>query len=255
NAFLDALAHHRRAQGLPAISVDWGAWGDTGMASTDEVSRAFESRGFAMMPPESGMRALERLLEHNPVQRVVLDCQWSTIASNNYPGPTPAMLDTVLEAAMASKQDQTEGGTAHVDLVQLLTSTEDPDQRQSLLEENLTGLVARVLHMDGDDIDVEQPLVAAGVDSMMALELRNRIESTIGVGPTVVELLQGVSLRDLADRLLQRLPLVEPEVVSPANVETEDDTDELLAALSQLSSEEAAALLADASAEKGEIDL
>ena len=66
NAFLDALAHHRRAAGLPALSVNWGAWAEVGAAAREDRERRIQLQGVGAMTPAEGIAALEAALESGP---------------------------------------------------------------------------------------------------------------------------------------------------------------------------------------------
>src|SRR5438067_11260843 len=92
NAFLDALAHHRRAQGLPALSINWGPWSEVGLAvRTGTLDRA-RAQGVGAIDPASGLRALEHLLQTGPVQAAVLPADWPTLTASFPAGQLPPLV-------------------------------------------------------------------------------------------------------------------------------------------------------------------
>ncbi|MBM7093846.1 KR domain-containing protein, partial [Streptomyces sp. S12] len=84
NNFLDLLAQHRRAQGLPALSVGWGPWGDVGMAIKLDLTTFFHDRGLYPMSAEQGCRALGRLLTAPELPHaVVLGAKWTRVGETS----------------------------------------------------------------------------------------------------------------------------------------------------------------------------
>src|SRR5258705_11610111 len=77
NAFLDALAMHRRAKGLPAISIDWGPWSDIGAAAARNVGESASAAAIGGLTPEEGLRALERILREAKPRTVVARVKWA----------------------------------------------------------------------------------------------------------------------------------------------------------------------------------
>jgi NAD(P)-dependent dehydrogenase (short-subunit alcohol dehydrogenase family)/acyl carrier protein len=240
NAFLDGLAHFRRAHGLPAMSIDWGPWADVGMAGSDEMTRGFEARGFKMMPPETGLQALDRLFESDPVQPLVmLDC-WETLARQNFPGSAPAVMERLTAAQAADDDAASHDQTSVIERLETIT---DPEERRAVIESALREQVGRVLRMGPETIEPERPLTDVGLDSLMAVELRNRIESALGVKPTMIELLQGASVRALSSALLTRIPRA-PAIAGDAD---------LLAALAKMGTDQVESLLARATLSTAEV--
>jgi polyketide synthase 12/epothilone polyketide synthase D len=177
NTFLDALAHHRRAQGLPALSIDWGAFSDVGQAAAQENRGArFASRGIRSMTPAEGLAALERLLDGDRTQTAVIPIdvpRWVEF----YPALTSSRVLSRLLAARRAGAGRRAGDPA---VLEKLAAAE-PEARVGLLHEVLRAQVARVLRLPEAKVDVDAPLRSLGMDSLMGLELRNRIEATLDV--------------------------------------------------------------------------
>jgi acyl transferase domain-containing protein/acyl-CoA synthetase (AMP-forming)/AMP-acid ligase II/acyl carrier protein len=189
NTFLDALAHHRRAQGRPALSVDWGPFSVVGMgAALEERGLRAVSRGMETLTPDEGLSVLARLLGGDRVQVgvVPLDVRlWREL----YPAAASSrMLSRLVTAPRV--------GRPVGDLLERLAAAA-PGARAGLLEDAVRALVAQVLGIPEGQLDGDAPLTSLGMDSLLALELRNRIQAALGVTlpatllwsyPTVAEL-------------------------------------------------------------------
>lgn len=199
NAFLDALAHYRNRQGLPAISINWGPWA-VGMVTDLNLTEHFAMRGLGVITPEVGMRFLGHLIGQAAAQAAVLMADWRKLFA--FQPKVCAMV-----AHLAAESESGVGGveqSAVEDFLHVLLLSEPAEQNQ-LLEQHLQALAARVLRMDLDKIDCSQPLGALGLDSMMAMELKNRLELSLHVPVSVLDLLKGVSIAEFAQALLPRL--------------------------------------------------
>jgi acyl carrier protein len=216
-AFLDALAHYLRAKGLPALSIDWGAVSETGFGATAEgvrVHEYWESHGIHRITPRHVLAALELLIPQNISQVGVLKLDWSAL-QQFYPQLTKLPLVTYLTSEAAS--DDTHSSLieqAESAILQRLASTAD-EERKPVVELYLCEKVANVLRLPLSKIDVEQPLTALGLDSLMAIELKNRIELDLSVRIPIVTFLQGPSIAQftlqLLDQLAEALPYRPPE--------------------------------------------
>ena len=177
NAFLDALAHHRRAAGLPALSINWGPWADVGMAAA-QANRGdrLAARGMGSILPDQGIAALARIfaLDFTQVGATPLNIdKWIA----NYPMENPpfyANLQT--DAAAAAPSTSKQNGIRDA-----LLDAEPGRRRQSLFESYLREQVAQVLQLAPNRVPLDKPLKTLGVDSLMTLELRNRLESGLGL--------------------------------------------------------------------------
>ncbi len=176
NTFLDALAHHRKALGLPGLSIDWGAFSEVGLAAAqDNRGARLSGRGLRSMTPEEGLSAFERLLASDRAQAVVTPFdarQWVEL----YPAAASPMLSPLL----AGPSGAAERTRAEAGLVDRLAGAE-PAARARLLRGFVRAEAARVLRTPEDRLDVNALLTTLGMDSLMSLELRNRVEAALGI--------------------------------------------------------------------------
>ncbi|MEV0848027.1 amino acid adenylation domain-containing protein [Streptomyces sp. NPDC049954] len=193
NAFLDALAHRRRAQGLPALSLDWGPWATGMIEELGLVGHYLHSRGMSSLSPDVGMSVLERVIGQDHAQLLVATVvDWPTFLAW-YDAPPP--LVTELAAAARESAADTGGGFHEA------FREADDEGRRLLVTQRFTALVASVLRTGAEDLDASTGLSALGLDSLLAMELRARIQAELGIALPVVALLSGTSVGELADRL------------------------------------------------------
>ena len=174
NSFLDALATLRRQQGLPALSIDWGPFAEVGMAAAqDNRGNRLVSRGLTPLTPEEGHGLLAALL-HSPNAHVgalhMNTRQWL----ESFPHLAAASLFTYLvrDAKGSPKTD-----TNMRSKLQQAPAAE----RAGMLQTFLAQEIASVLRLDIAQVGRDVPLKSLGVDSLLGLELRNRLEAGLGV--------------------------------------------------------------------------
>jgi acyl carrier protein len=177
NAFLDALAHHRRALGLPGMSINWGPWAEVGLAAaqTNRGNR-LAARGLGSIQPEQGVEALARLWPQAAAQVGVmsLDLQrWFEYV--------PAAKQSRYFDELTLGQTSDKAKPEAINVRSALLDAEPGRQRRTTLEEHLREQVARVLRLAPARIGLDRPLKTLGLDSLMALELRNRLETSLGL--------------------------------------------------------------------------
>ena len=124
-----------------------------------------------------------------------------------------------------------------------------PVERARLLQSYVTEQVARVLGLSPSQLDIHQPLTNLGLDSLMAVELKNRIAADLGVNVPMVKFLQGFSVAQAASQLLEQLTaeVDNPSAIRPLAREHENDHRDktLLANIDELSEEQVDSMLAD----------
>ncbi len=170
NTFLDQLAAHRRALGLPGQAIAWGAWSGLGEAEEqrDRIARRREAAGTGWFSPEQGLRVFDRLLREDPTTSVVLAADWS-VFGEAVEG-RPSLFEDLLPAAEDSAAD---AAGASEDLLSMLEVTPAVG-REALLVSFLQQEVQAVLRLPA----APAPAVGffdLGIDSLMAVELRNRL--------------------------------------------------------------------------------
>ncbi len=209
NAFLDALAHHRRALGLPALSVNWGAWGG-GMAETAAARRRQASNGVEEIEPSRGLDLLAGMFGGGlPPQIGVFPVNWSKFGAQFYRG-IPPLLEHLLTAAPAPAAAHA-ANPRHWDTV-------PQTEREPGLKTFLRGELAAVLGMaDAARVPTKQGFFEIGMDSLMTVELVHRLESNLGIKLPANLAIDYPNVEALAGYLSSRLSAAPPHgEVAPA---------------------------------------
>jgi thioesterase domain-containing protein/acyl carrier protein len=207
NAFLDALAHLRRAEGKPASSLAWGPWAEIGMAAQAGRGESLARRGLGSLRPEEGLDLLGRLLARDPVHAGIVPVDWERLFD-----AFPAYRRAPLLREIAGDGAAAEAGAASV-LAALRAA--GPAERLAHLQALLAGQVGRVVGLPPAQLDPHVPLSSLGVDSLMAAELKARLERDLGMTLPIVRLLESPSLAELARVLLEPLDAGSPVAAVP----------------------------------------
>jgi acyl carrier protein len=233
NAFQDALAHRRRCTGLPAISINWGAWAE-GMAIRDGLAERRRKLGVDAMSTGEALRMLDYILLDKPAQVGVGFIRWKNLAGRYAHDQATPRLAAISEEPQTKRKD--------APLLKRLAGAPD-SRRRVILREHVHALALRVLGFSpARRIDVEQPLNGLGLDSLMALEFRNLLAAEVGQNLPSTLLFNYPALEALSAHLEgllfgvdgagQSAPKKPPAQLHPLDfVEdlTEEDVDKLLA--------------------------
>jgi acyl transferase domain-containing protein/acyl carrier protein len=237
NTFLDAFASYRRSLGLPATTINWGHLADVGyVARHPELSEFLTRLGILGFSPKQAMAALGRTLPKQPIQIGVLRMDWQQWARSVSKIRVPQRLSSLMsEPTEHHRSDE----ASHIRQTILHAP---PEERQEIVQTYVREQVARVLGTSAGKIDLERPLNELGLDSLMAIELKNRLESDLALSLPTSELMQSPSLSRLETVVIEQLatPVSTPSTPSLRRQET---AEQLLAKVDQLSDEEVATLL------------
>jgi natural product biosynthesis luciferase-like monooxygenase protein len=200
-AFLDGVAARRRAAGRTALSIAWGAWSDVGFAATEYGRRAharFEEAGMKRMTPDQGLEVLDRLLGSDPGACVaVLPVDPAALARHDEVlARLPILRELLGEAGQQS-------GSATAFLAGL--KQHDVAGQRKLLLDALLRIIAGVLKHGLERLEVDVPLTKLGLDSLVAVQFKNRVARDLGLEVRLVDALRGASIATLAERLLTEL--------------------------------------------------
>jgi acyl transferase domain-containing protein/acyl carrier protein len=197
NVVLDALAHMRRAQGLPAVSINWGALSEVGMVAQDsEVEEYFKRVGIGFFNPVQALEVLGKILEWNPVQvgAAVIDCPlWGQF--NPAWAASPRYRHLIADAIR-----QTAGAATNAFCAALFGLP--PEEHPEYVTTALVELISEIMRIPVDKIDRRQSLVNLGVDSLMAMELQTAIARKTGAKLSTLELMKGNAIEQLAAQVL-----------------------------------------------------
>ncbi|WP_374121250.1 SDR family NAD(P)-dependent oxidoreductase [Streptomyces sp. RS2] len=180
NAFLDALAAHRQALGLSAQSIAWGLWeqdsGMTGHLATGSTERM----GVAALPTETGLALLDGALAAGSPQLVAtrLDLPQLRRQRSHLPPVFHRLVGTpARRASTATGADRAQSGE---ELRHRLTGLGSEDRQRELVTIVRSQVAAVLGHERPEAVDVNRGFMDAGIDSLMALELRNRLGDLLG---------------------------------------------------------------------------
>jgi myxalamid-type polyketide synthase MxaB len=178
NAFLDALAHHRRSLGLPGLSINWGPWAESGMAAG--LRSRLESRGEGMIDPRIGVRLFTHALSRGMTQVAALRVDWSSYAAAYPRADLAALLSKLRQTgdrqSIAGKSAPADEGKATASRIIHRLRDAPIDRRSEMVEEFVQSQVGLVLGLQANAVSRTQGLAEMGLDSLASIELRTRLE-------------------------------------------------------------------------------
>jgi natural product biosynthesis luciferase-like monooxygenase protein len=203
NTFLDALAHHRRALGLHALSINWGPWAGAGHAETDygrEAHAKLDFLGIRQLPPRDGFEALRLLLERDSTQAAVISVDWNRLFENDAPVSRLPMLSEIVERHRPTAALIEGNGAEIAETLRAMPESEHRDFLMDFLSDRIT----ETLKLDtGFRIEPRRKLFELGFDSILAIELKNRLERSFQRPFSATLLFMYPTLESLTDHLLK----------------------------------------------------
>ena len=180
NAFMDALVHHRHALGQAGLSINWGAWAESGMAAA--MSRRSQQRlvelGIENIAPAEGLQAMGQLMGQEAPQVAVLPVEWSKWLKQF--ADIPPFFEHFRPQTTAQESDS---------FLQTL-ATSPLNKRWTRLTTHVRAAVGQVLGIgpSGNSISLQQGFFDYGMDSLTSIELRNYLQTSLesSLPPTLI---------------------------------------------------------------------
>jgi NAD(P)-dependent dehydrogenase (short-subunit alcohol dehydrogenase family)/acyl carrier protein len=203
NHFLDGLAAWRRQQGLAGLSIAWGPIAGEGMLN-DADQQTLKSMGVQALTPEEMLAVQARLLGGALHQQTVVHMDWRRFKALYQAGRTRPLLDLISvaqESTLVKDEPMQTEGALRQELASLA-----PNQRAKWMIPVLQQAVARCTKMNHpEQLDPEQSLLAFGLDSLMAVELRNWIRERFVLEVPFTDFLEGRTISSIARMLVEQL--------------------------------------------------
>jgi myxalamid-type polyketide synthase MxaB len=210
NAFLDGLVHHRRARGLPGLSINWGPWAEVGMAARLSLA----GQGVEKIEIADGLTVFGDLLaaaQHGPAQVGVWRVNWPAFQRRLPAGAAPSLLSGLLR-----RTPQSAAPAAAADDFLRRFHTTPEDRRIALLETSIHEKLVAVLGLDAShEIPPTRPWADLGLDSLMMVDLKNRLEQMLQMTLPVERLVRDIDTRTIAAFVVQKLSDAVPQESGP----------------------------------------
>lgn len=238
NAFLDSLAHYRQSLGLPALVINWGALGGEGyVARNERVAEFLARQGTTPLTPGEVLILMETFLNAGTTQAMAMRVDWSKWRQSSRGSQESPLLEHIYAAGVES----TETGVAKSDWRGRIEAA-SADDRIDVIGHAVRDVVGSVLRVKPEGLRLDQPLTDLGLDSLMAVEIENSIESAIGVALPPASLMRARTIGQIAALIsehiggatptgLAKVPTLEKESESTDQVDLEALSDEQIGRL------------------------
>ena len=242
NAFLDLLARERSTRGLPGLSINWGAWAEVGMAADRGLTDRLAAQGIGAFTASQGLAALARLLADRAAQVAVLQADWRRFVDRSGRTRQQPFLTELLESAASTPDPAAEPPSAELrDQLNKAPAA----RRKSMIAAFVRERAVRALGIDlASAIDPQTPLSELGLDSLLAVELRNTLGRAFRANLPATLLFDYSTLEALTDYLWNEVlageDIEEAQTKAPEIVRTGSA---MLADIAELSDEEVERLL------------
>jgi NADPH:quinone reductase-like Zn-dependent oxidoreductase/SAM-dependent methyltransferase/acyl carrier protein len=200
NAFLDSLTHHRRALGLPALTVNWGALGGEGyVARNQRVAEFLARQGTAELSPGEVTALLDSFLKRGVPQVMAIRIDWGKWGQFFRGLQENPLLERIFSSVEARG---TRGATGDW---RLKIESAAPEERGAIIGQAVREMVGSVLRVTPDTLRDDQPLTDIGLDSLMGVEIENSLESSLGVALPPSSLMRARTIGQIATLIAEHL--------------------------------------------------
>ncbi len=222
NAFLDTFGHYRSAEGLPGLTINWGAW-EAARTSVTAWSEFATRSGMLGLPEEQAFNALGRVIgATEPAQLVVARVDWSVLKPIYEVRRARPFLTLLGTASCETKQEGLRRTVDERAELQRLLSPLEPAARLELMTARIGEKVADVMALGSPEtLDPSQSLHDLGLDSLFAVQLRNRLQADLKMAIPVASIIAGPSTVELAALILESIEATGEVASAPGLVERE----------------------------------
>lgn len=200
NTFLDMLAHYRRNQGLTALTINWGPWSEVGHGATDYGRQAHAraaSYGITSLSVDKGLQVLEELLLNKNVGQIgVIPVDWSQFFQADSTVSTSPLFSQLIDHETVKTRNHNS---------QILEQLEAASDRLNVLVDYLQTEIAYILRIDSSQLDRQEALTNMGLDSLLAVELRNQLKTNLKIDIAIAKFLEDISIFGLAAEIDQQI--------------------------------------------------
>jgi len=225
NAFLDALARHRHAMGLPALAINWGALGGEGyVARNERVAEFLARQGTLPITPREVTTLMESLLSEGVPQVVALRADWAKWR-NSVRG---SQDNPLMERVFADAVDGSDASDGKSDWRSRIENAA-PDNRPEVITQAVMDVVGSVLRVKPGSLRPDQPLTDLGLDSLLAVEIETSLDASLGVVLPPASLMRARTIQQIAALIAEYLagsteaPASPPPHQAPAQPEESPD--------------------------------
>jgi hypothetical protein len=201
NTILDVMAHERRRLGRPTLSIDWGPWGRVGMAASVLMKERLAASGLTPFTPKEALGAMETLMGTDAAQAGVVVADWTQLLNRRGQNALPPPYFAKVIASKARTETSRVEAKPAISLRGMLEAAA-PSRRHGLLRKFVRETACRVLGLTEADCPADgAPLSEVGLDSLLAVELRNVLGRSLGMGLSATLLFDYPSIEALSEFL------------------------------------------------------
>lgn len=207
NAFMDNLAHYRRAKRLPTVSINWASWDEAGMAANlnENIQNRKKAKGLGHIGLEQGFIVLAKILRGDLTQAAVINVNWEDYLQSFSTGDSPPFFSEIPQKRPLQTSQNTKAQSEQAGIIQQIKAAPENQQLQ-ILTNFVKEETAKMLGLDpGTTLDPEKSLVDLGLDSLSTIELRNTFEFLTGFSLPATMLYNYPTLKDLSAFLAQKI--------------------------------------------------
>jgi NAD(P)-dependent dehydrogenase (short-subunit alcohol dehydrogenase family)/acyl carrier protein len=247
NAFLDALAHYRREHGLCGLSINWGVWSEIGAGARHGVDRNLSDLGLDVISPKQGLIALEKAMRMSVAQVGITPANWTTFLGRNRDTARRPFFAEMVRELRRDVSVSAIPRTAHSDVVpNILEQLKSafPNKRKTLLLRHVQACVTQILGLPSSaSFDRLQPVTEMGMDSLMAVELRNLLRQSLNMALPATLVFDYPSVQAITEFLAHELFGLQGAEGSAQK--GADKADDILSMIENISDDDAERLLSE----------